>query len=46
MPPLAYDPYLPADLRLSDHVADTLWVLASLLLAASLAWSAGPMSAV
>ncbi len=43
MPPLASGSYLPADLRLSDHVADTLWVLASLLLAASVAWSAGPM---
>jgi hypothetical protein len=46
MPPLAYDPHLPADLRLSDHIADTLWVLASLLLAASVAWSTGPMWAV
>jgi hypothetical protein len=46
MPPLAYDPYLPADLRLSDRVADTLWVLASLLLAVLAAWSAGPQWAV
>jgi hypothetical protein len=43
MPPWAYDPYLPADLRLSDHIADTLWVVASLLVAASVVWSAGPI---
>ena len=46
MPPLAYDPYLPADLRLSERVADMLWVLASLLVAASVAWSIGPVWAV
>ena len=46
MPPLAYDPYLRADLRLSERVADMLWVLASLLLAASVAWSTGPVWAV